>query len=174
MASKFRKSVHVITGGVVSSTVMVWIPGLIFPLPSVATHVLLMVYLLGQLPCIIVSVMLIETGPQLSEAVGVPVAPGEVSSKGPHSSSRSGGNVSHSGDVWSLMVTTSTALTEFPELSVKVQITLCVPFAVIGNSVAVVPVMIPEQMSVVVGAVSVTEHSSLTLGNVGINGGVIS
>ncbi len=37
-----------------------------------------------------------------------------------------------------------------------------------------VPVMVPEQLSVVVGAVAVAEHSPVTLANVGTAGGVTS
>ncbi len=38
----------------------------------------------------------------------------------------------------------------------------------------VVPVIIPEQLSVVVGAVKVTEHSPVTSANTGTTGAVMS
>ena len=49
------------------------------------------------------------------------------------------------------------------------------PWVVNGNTVEVVPVTIPEQLSVVVGAIGVPEHSpTVTSANTGVTGAVIS
>ena len=63
----------------------------------------------------------------------------------------------------------------FPEGSVKVQVTRVVPTEVIGNNVAVVPVIVPEQ-SLAVGGVRVTDeaHAAFTAANVGAVGAVVS
>ena len=67
------------------------------------------------------------------------------------------------------------AVVELPLPSAKVQVTMVIPWAVIGNVVVVVPVIVPAQASVVVGATGVPEHSPrLTLAKVGVTGGVTS
>ena len=67
------------------------------------------------------------------------------------------------------------AVVEFPFPSLKVQVTTVVPCVVIGNIVAVVPVTIPAQLSVVVGAVGVPLHCpTLTAVKVGVVGAVTS
>ncbi len=51
----------------------------------------------------------------------------------------------------------------FPLPSAKVQVTTVVSCVVIGNVVVVVPVTVPAQLSVAVGAVSdATSHSAVT------------
>ena len=56
--------------------------------------------------------------------------------------------------VWVLM---------FPLASSNVHVTTVVPWAVIGSTVVVVPVIVPAQLSVAVGAVNVsTLHSAVT------------
>ena len=52
--------------------------------------------------------------------------------------------------------------------------TTVVPCAVIGKAVVVVPMMVPTQLSVVVGAVGVAEHSAVMSESVGCVGGVTS
>ena len=53
--------------------------------------------------------------------------------------------------------------------------TIVVPWVVIGNTVDVVPVTVPAQLSVVVCAVNdETEHSAVTSASVGLTGGVTS
>ncbi|MCF7569122.1 hypothetical protein L3X37_12210 [Sabulilitoribacter arenilitoris] len=42
------------------------------------------------------------------------------------------------------------------------------------NGSVVVPVIVPEQLSVVVGAVAVAEHSPVTSASVGVSGSVTS
>jgi len=51
----------------------------------------------------------------------------------------------------------------FPFASVKVQTIVKVPCVLYVNGLAVVPVMVPEQLSVAVGAVTVTEHCPVAL-----------
>ncbi|MNE03707.1 hypothetical protein D3C87_985810 [compost metagenome] len=74
----------------------------------------------------------------------------------------------------SLMVTFWLAATIFPLPSSKVQTTTVVPCAVIGKTVFAVPVMVPEQLSVAVGAVNEAEHSAATSGRIGRMGAILS
>ena len=60
-----------ITGGVVSSTLMVWDAFATFPHASVAVHVLVMEYSFGQEPGIVTSTNVSMGVPQLSVEVGV-------------------------------------------------------------------------------------------------------
>jgi hypothetical protein len=71
---------NVITGGVLSSTKIVWEHVLEFPQSSVASHVLVIVYSCGQAPATVTSDEVMVTKPsQLSVAVAVPfVPPGAV------------------------------------------------------------------------------------------------
>ena len=52
--------------------------------------------------------------------------------------------------------------------SLKLHVTTVVPCVVIGKIVGVVPVIVPAQLSVVVGANGVAEHWSVTSARVGI------
>ena len=64
---------------------------------------------------------------------------------------------------------------ELPFPSSKVQVTTVVPCVVIGKIVEVVPVMIPAQISVVVGTTGVPLHSpTVTSINIGVTGAVAS
>ncbi len=51
---------------------------------------------------------------------------------------------------------------------------MVVPCAVIGKVVVVVPVIVPAQLSVVVGAVGVALHSSFISAKTGVTGSVVS
>ena len=66
------------------------------------------------------------------------------------------------------------AVTVCPLPSLNDQVTTVVPCVVIGNTVVVVPVIVPAQLSVVVGAVGVAEHCPVTFASVGTTGGVVS
>ncbi len=69
------------TGGVTSCTVMTWLQEEELPQLSVAVHVLVIVYLPGQLPGIVESVYVsVGIASQLSVAVAVPVLPGSIGS----------------------------------------------------------------------------------------------
>ena len=61
-----------------------------------------------------------------------------------------------------------------PLPSTNVQTTTVVPKVVIGNVVVVVPLIVAEQLSVVVGIPGVTEQAPVTLARVGVAGGVVS
>ena len=62
-----------------------------------------------------------------------------------------------------------------PFPSLNVQVTTVVPWVVIGKMVAVVPVMVPAQASVVVGAVGVPLHCpTFTSAKVGVTGATVS
>ncbi|MNE03708.1 hypothetical protein D3C87_985820 [compost metagenome] len=62
----------------------------------------------------------------------------------------------------------------FPLPSSNVQTTTVIPCAVTGKTVLVVPVMVPEQLSVAVGGVTETEHCACTSARTGTAGGVMS
>jgi hypothetical protein len=79
------------------------------------------------------------------------------------------------GGILSSTITFWFAVVEFPFPSSKVHVTIVVPLVVIGKTVSVVPVMVPAQASVVVGAVGVPAHCpTLTFANVGVKGGTLS
>ena len=62
----------------------------------------------------------------------------------------------------------------FPFPSLNVQLTVNVPCVEYVNASVVVPVIVPAQISVVVGAVKVAEHCPVTEVKVGSTGGVLS
>ena len=67
-----------------------------------------------------------------------------------------------------MIITFCVAVVELPFPSAKVQVTIVVPCVVIGNTVDVVPVTVPTQLSVVVGAaIDATEHSAVTFESIG-------
>ena len=67
------------------------------------------------------------------------------------------------------------AVVELPLQSINFQVTTVVPCVVIGKTVAVVPVMVPEQRSLVVGTTGVPLHSpTVTSTRVGVTGAVVS
>src|SRR5687767_14371009 len=70
---------HDITGGVVSTIVMIWLQVLLLPQPSVEIHVLVSVYSCGQSPpVVLLEYVTIGEGSQLSVEVAEPVAAGKV------------------------------------------------------------------------------------------------
>ena len=75
-------------GGVVSTTVMIWVQVLVNPHSSVAVQVRVMVPVLPQAGAKL-SLKVMFTPPQLSDPVAIPVASGEVDM--PHSTVASGG-----------------------------------------------------------------------------------
>ena len=78
---------------------------------------------------------------------------------------------SGAGAVTSLIITFWVWVLIFPLLSSNVQVTTVVPWAVIGSTVVVVPVIVPEQLSVAVGAVNVsTLHSAVMSSNTATSG----
>ena len=62
----------------------------------------------------------------------------------------------------------------FPFPSLNVQLTVNVPCVEYVNGSVVVPVIVPAQLSAVVGAVTVAEHCPVTVAKVGVAGGVTS
>ena len=112
----------------------------------------------------------ITDGLQLSVAVG---AVNEVTV---HSSVKSAkGVASATGAVMSFIITFWVCVLVFPFPSSYVQVTTVVPWVVTGNEVIVVPVIVPSQLSVAVGAVgAVTAHSSIKSARGSINGPVWS
>ena len=62
----------------------------------------------------------------------------------------------------------------FPFPSLNVQLTVNVPCVEYVNGFVVVPVIVPAQLSVVVGAVTVAEHCPVTVAKVGVDGFVTS
>src|SRR6478736_5420872 len=75
-------------------------------------------------------------------------------------------------------MTRCVAVVWLPLPSLKVHVTRLVPSVVIGNLVVVVPVTVPTQASVVVGAVGVAgvplHVLNVTSANVGVTGGIVS
>lgn len=59
------------TGGVVSSTLMVWLAVAVLPQPSVAVQVRVTLYSFGQEPLVVTSVKVTPGAPQASVTVGV-------------------------------------------------------------------------------------------------------
>ena len=67
-----------------------------------------------------------------------------------------------------MIITFCVSVVELPFPSANVQVTIVVPCVVIGNTVEVVPVTVPAQLSVVVGAaIDATEHSAVTFESIG-------
>ena len=163
-----------ITGGVVSSTLMVCVAVAVLPQPSFAVHVRVMLYSLGQVPLVVTSANVKVGVPQLSVAVGVVQdgAPEHSIEEGPGSPEITGGVVSST-------LMTCDAVAVFPHPSLAVQVRVIVyslghePFVVTSAKVSVgVP-----QLSVAVGVVhdGVPEHSILDgPGNPEMTGGIVS
>ena len=106
-----------ITGGVVSSTLMVWDAFATFPHASVAVHVLVMEYSFGHDPGIVTSAKVNVGVPQLSVAVGV-VHEGVPE----HSMVVGAGNADITGGVVSSTLIVWDALVIFPHSSVAVHV----------------------------------------------------
>ena len=145
------------TGGVVSSTLNTWEALATFPHASVAVHVLVIVYSLGQLPGTVTSAKVNVGVPQLSVAVGVTQVgvPEHSIDAGPGNAEITGGVVSTTLNTWDAFVT-------FPHASVAVHVLVMVyePGQLPGTvTSANVKVGVP-QLSVAVGVVhdGVPEH----------------
>jgi Ni,Fe-hydrogenase III small subunit len=146
------------TGGMVSSTLMVWVAVDVLPHRSVAVHVRVMLYSFGQDPLVVTSAELNIGAPQLSVAVGV-VHDGVPE----HSIVVGAGNPEMTGGVVSstLMVCVAVAVLPHPSSAVQVRVILYSfghePLVVTS---AKVNVGVP-QLSVAVGVVQdgVPEHS---------------
>jgi hypothetical protein len=163
-----------ITGGIVSSTLIVCDAVAVLPQSSVAVHVLVILYSFGQVPFVVTSAKVSTGTPQLSVAVG-------VAHEGvpEHSIVVTPGNPEMTGGVVSstLMVCVAVAVFPHPSSAVHVRVILYSfgqdPFVVTSANVNVgVP-----QLSVTVGVAQdgVAEHSIVDgPGNPEITGGVVS
>ena len=111
---------HVISGGVLSSMVMICKQVLLLPHESVAVQVLLMVYAWGHAPSVVTSSK-VTTGAisQPSVALAIPVLSGDVESV--HSMVTSAGQVI-SGAVISCTKIVALQVDELPQVSVAVHV----------------------------------------------------
>jgi hypothetical protein len=162
------------TGGVVSSTLMVCEAVAVFPQPSFAVQVRVILKSPGHAPLVVTSAKVNVGTPQLSVAVG-------ISKDGvpPHSMVVTPGNPEMTGGTVSstLIVCVAVAVLPQPSLAVQVRVILYsdgqVPLVVTSANVNVgVP-----QLSVAVGVVheGVPEHSIVDgPGNPEITGGIVS
>ena len=163
-----------ITGGVVSSTLIVWDAFATLPQASVAVHILVVLYDPGQLPGVVTSANVNVGVPQLSVAVGVvhDGVPEHSIVVGPGRGEITGGVVSSTLIVWDAFAT-------LPQASVAVHV-LVIEYS-LGQLPGVVTsanvkVGVP-QLSVAVGVVhdGLPEHSIVEgPGNAEITGGVVS
>jgi len=163
-----------ITGGVVSSTLMVCDAVAVLPQPSSAVHVLVILNSFGQEPLVVTSVKLNIGVPQLSVAVGV-VHEGATE----HSIVVGAGKPEMTGGVVSstLMVCVAVAILPHPSLAVQVRVMLKDP----GQGPVVVTsadVNVGKpQLSVAVGVIheGVAEHSMVEgPGRPEMTGGTVS
>lgn len=163
-----------ITGGTVSSTLNVCEAVAVFPQPSSAVHVRVMLYSFGQVPLVVTSAKVKVGTPQLSVAVGVAhVGVPE------HSIVVTPGKPEITGGIVSSTLIVCEAVAVFPQPSSAVQVRVIlysfghVPFTVTSTKFNVgVP-----QLSVTVGVVQdgVPEHSILDgPGKPDMTGGVVS
>lgn len=163
-----------ITGGVVSSTLITWDAVAVFPQPSSAVQVRVIVYSFGHAPFVVTSANVKVGTPQLSVAVGVAQdgVPEHSMDEGPGNPEITGGTVSSTLIVW-------VAIDVLPQSSVAVQV------RVMLYSFGQVPLVVTSanvntgtpQLSVAVGVVhdGVPEHSMVvTPGNPEITGGMVS
>lgn len=162
------------TGGMVSSTLMVWVAVDVFPHKSVAVQVRVMLYSFGQEPLVVTSAKLNIGAPQLSVAVGV-VHDGVPE----HSIVVGAGNPEMTGGVVSSTLMVCDAVAVFPHPSSAVQV------LVILNSFGHEPLVVTSakfkvgvpQLSVTVGVVhdGATEHSIVVgPGKPEMTGGMVS
>jgi len=153
-----------VTGAVTSSTMIFWLAVVMFPFPSLKVHVTTVV------PCVVIGnvvvVVPVTVPTQLSVVVGV----AGVTEHCPVTFDK----VGVTGFVTSSIITFWLAVVIFPFPSLNVHVTTVVPWVVMGKVVDVVPVIVPAQLSVVVGAVGVTEHCPVTFDKVGVTGLVTS
>ncbi len=163
-----------ITGGVVSSTLIVCDAVAVLPQPSSAVHVRVILYSFGQVPLVVTSANVNVGVPQLSVTVGVvhEGTPEHSIEDGPGSPEITGGVVSST-----LMICEAVAVLPQPSSAVHVLVIVYSlgqePFVVTS---AEVNVGVP-QLSVTVGVVQdgVPEHSILDgPGNPEMTGGIVS
>jgi len=163
-----------ITGGMVSSTLIVCDAVAVLPQSSVAVHVLVILYSFGQVPFVVTSAKVNTGVPQLSVAVGVAHegVPEHSIVEGPGSPEITGGVVSST-----LIVCVAVAVFPHPSSAVHVRVILYSfghePFVVTSAKFKVGT----PQLSVTVGVVQVgvPEHSIVEgPGNPEITGGVVS
>lgn len=162
------------TGGVVSSTLMIWDAVAVLPHPSSAVQVLVIVYSFGQEPFVVTSAKVNVGVPQLSVTVGV------VHDGVPEHSILDGpGNPEMTGGMVSSTLIVCVAVAVLPQSSVAVQV------RVILYSLGQVPLVVTSanvstgvpQLSVAVGVVhdGVPEHSIVDApGRPDITGGIVS
>jgi hypothetical protein len=163
-------------GGVISLTVMIWMPSDVFPQLSVATHLLVKIYESTQLPFALVCVYVIVTSvSQLSVAVGLAGLGTAL-----HSTVISAGIPANTGGVISRTVMICMPSDVFPQLSVathllvKIYESTQLPFALVCVYVIVTSV---SQLSVAVGlaGLGTALHSTVISAGIPANtGGVIS
>ena len=162
------------TGGVVSSTLMVWVAVVVLPHRSVAVQVRVMLYSFGQEPLVVTSAELNMGVPQLSVAVGV-VHDGVAE----HSIVVGAGNPEMTGGVVSSTLIVCEAVAVFPQPSFAVQV------RVMLNSFGHEPLVVTSakvsvgvaQLSVAIGVVheGATEHSIVVgPGSGDMTGGMVS
>ena len=155
-----------VTGAVISVTITFCVAVVVLPFPSSNVHVTTVVpwVVIGNT----VEVVPVTIPAQLSVVVGAVGVP-------EHSPKFTSANTGVTGDVISSTITFCVAVAMLPFPSSNVHVTTVVPWVVIGNTVEVVPVTVPAQLSEVVGAVGVPEHSpTFTSANTGVIGAVIS
>src|SRR6266581_3015628 len=174
--SSTRFGGQVMTGGVVSRTVMVWMQRELLPQASVAIQVRAMTLVAPQL-VVIESLKLTLTAPQPSWAVATPVALVSVSAG--HSSTRFGGQVM-TGGVVSRTVMVWMQLLLMPQASVAVQVramTLVPPQLLVTESLKLM-LTEPQPSRAVATPVKLVlvsaGHSSTTFVGQVMTGGVVS
>ena len=164
------KSVISATGAETSSIITFWVWVLILPSLSVKVHVT------SVLPWAVIGNTVVVTPITWPAQLSVAVGATKVSTL--HSALTSSKSAtSATGAVVSIITTVCVWVVILPSLSSKDHVTTVVPCAVIGNSVLVVPVIVPSQLSVAVGAVKTsTLHSAVTSSKSAISttGAVIS
>jgi hypothetical protein len=165
-----------ISGGVVSSTLMIWEAEAMLPQASVATQVRVSLYCPAQFPGVVVIVEVSVTVPrQLSVAVGV-----TQFGVSEHWITVAPGSAEITGTVVSITLITCEAVATLPHESVAVHVRVCVKlFAQEPGVVTVLDVSVtwPPQLSVTVGVIQlhVSEHWIVVApGRAEITGGVVS
>src|SRR5207342_1802424 len=162
------------TGGVLSSTVIIWEAVAVLPQASVAVNVLVRVYSLAHAPLVVTSADVIVTAPQASLAVAV--ANDGVSG---HSMVVAAGNALNTGGVLSSTVITWEAVAVLPQASVAVNVLVRVyslahaPLVVTSADVIVTA---PQaSLAVAVANDGVSGHSMVVAAGNALNtGGVLS
>src|SRR5213592_735610 len=122
--STMASGTSLIVGAVVSTMVMVWVDWAVLPQASVAVHVRTNEPVLPHWPLIGPSLCVIETVPQVSLPVAVPVAPGAVE---PAHSTMASGTSLIVGAVVSTMVMVWVDWAVLPQASVAVHVRMKLP-----------------------------------------------